>query len=199
MFDIDGNRDHVDSPSLREWHLRHAPTTSWATPTFHSGNIIHSKHSIFNIDTQKYTEMGVLDLLVPKIRWKMVVFGLKPHRSNSLPPQTTCCLHVPPVDQFRTIHVVFKSSRAQKIRDRCKTQHFGQASQTRMTCAMMLDVTSLTWSYSRPVTASPRGLIELMHATMQKKCTKYMQHLIWQQQTTPTMDSDTGSPQINAI
>ena len=37
----------------------------------------------------------------------------------------------------------------------------------------MLDVTSLTWSYSRPVTASPRGLIDLMHATIQKMYNKH--------------------------
>ena len=47
-------------------------------------------------------------------------------------------VHIPPIDHLYTIHTVFKSSRAQKIRDRCKPRHFGRASQTRTTCALTL-------------------------------------------------------------
>jgi len=43
--------------------------------------------------------------------------------------------------------------------------------------AWILDLKSLKCSYSRPLTASPRDLIELKHATIHKKCTTNMQHL----------------------
>ena len=43
-------------------------------------------------------------------------------------------VHIPPIDHLNTIYIALKSSWARKTGDRSKSRHFGQASQTRMTC-----------------------------------------------------------------
>ena len=55
-------------------------------------------------------------------------------------PAADFYLRIPPVDAFIPINMVFKSSRAPKMGGRCKSRHFGQASQTQtqMTCAIAL-------------------------------------------------------------
>jgi hypothetical protein len=53
-------------------------------------------------------------------------------------PYTPRLVRIPPVDHLHTIYIVFKSSRIKKLGDRSKSRHFGQASQTRMTCQWTL-------------------------------------------------------------
>ena len=43
-------------------------------------------------------------------------------------------VQIPSMDQSRTTNIILRSSKAKKIGDRSKCRHFGQASQTRMTC-----------------------------------------------------------------
>ena len=84
--------------------------------------------------------MGIVIIKVAlwlrKARYKKAWGALARRQAALNRPQTKGFGHTSRVSGLNVINMVFKSLRAQKIQDRSKSWHFGQASQTRMTCTV---------------------------------------------------------------
>jgi len=112
------------TPPLLRTHPYHTPATYI--------NHLDTSYYIRNYIKPQKGKSGAPDTKKGLPLWRGVQFKWTCTRDQS--SWTNELVRIPPVDHLYTLYIVFKISRAQKMQDRSKPQHFGQASQIRMTC-----------------------------------------------------------------